>query len=147
MVTIPLRAIPAFGATLKVTVPLPAPVGPEEIAIQLTLLAAVQLQFWALETVTELVPPLDPVLKLGAESVNEQAVPGVMVSATADVILKSPVAADRKYWPGMPVKVTSQVAIPLESLNTGPVQTAGEGPAVLRKSTRCRPTFEMGNPC
>jgi hypothetical protein len=43
-VSVPLRSFPVFGATLKVTVPLPVPLAPEVMVIHEALLLAVQAQ-------------------------------------------------------------------------------------------------------
>jgi len=54
-VIVPLRAGPVLPATLSPTVPLPVPVAPEVIEIQVAPLAAVQLQDAPLETLTDAV--------------------------------------------------------------------------------------------
>ena len=54
----PLRAGPAFAATLNRTVPLPTPEAPEMIVSQDSLLVAVHVQVAAADT--ETLNPLDP---------------------------------------------------------------------------------------
>ena len=50
-VTVPVRTLPVFAATLNVTAPLPAPLALARTVIQATLLPAVQAQPFA--TVTD----------------------------------------------------------------------------------------------
>src|SRR5260370_566473 len=59
-VSVPERAGPEFGATEKLTVPLPAPLAPAVIVIQLTLLTAIQLHPAPDVTVTDPGPPPAP---------------------------------------------------------------------------------------
>ena len=57
-VIVPVRDVVAeFAATVNVTVPLPDPLAPPVIVIQVALLAAVHAQPLPLVTVNELVPP------------------------------------------------------------------------------------------
>jgi hypothetical protein len=57
---VPVRALDAFVATLKLTVPLPVPLAPPVTVIQPLLLAAVQLHVEPAVTVTLPVPPAVP---------------------------------------------------------------------------------------
>ena len=62
IVSVPVRALPEFDATLKVTVPLPVPLLPDVIVSQPALLAAVHGHPDAADTATELpAPPLLPI--------------------------------------------------------------------------------------
>jgi len=58
IVSVPVRAPPVFAATVNVTVPLPVPLAPLAIVIQLALLLAVHVQPDCVVTVTG--PPVPP---------------------------------------------------------------------------------------
>ncbi len=55
-----MRAVPAFGATMNATDPLPVPLAPDVTVIQFAVLFAVQLQPAPAVTVTVPVPPRTP---------------------------------------------------------------------------------------
>lgn len=57
MISVPVRAALVFAATEYETAPLPVPVEPAVIVIQLALLRAFQLQELPVTTFTEPVPP------------------------------------------------------------------------------------------
>jgi hypothetical protein len=56
-VSVPVRATPVFGATLKAAAPLPLPLAPDVIVIHDALLWAVHAQPVPEETATCAVPP------------------------------------------------------------------------------------------
>ena len=62
MVSVPVRSAPVFSATVKLTDPVPVPLAPLVIVIQLTLLTAVHAQPVCVVTVTG--PPLPPFLPM-----------------------------------------------------------------------------------
>jgi hypothetical protein len=68
MVKVPLRAAPLLAATAYVTVWLPNPLLPEDIAIKPELLTALHPHVDVAMTFTVPVPPADPNDWLGAES-------------------------------------------------------------------------------
>jgi hypothetical protein len=59
MVIVPVRVLPALVATEKLVEPLPVPLAPDVIVIQLSLLAAVQGQVEFTVTDTDPVPPVE----------------------------------------------------------------------------------------
>jgi hypothetical protein len=59
IVTVPVRATPAFAATVNDTVPLAVPLAPDAIEIHATVLTAVHGQ--PVEAVTDTDVPADPV--------------------------------------------------------------------------------------
>ena len=59
-VSAPLRAAPPFAATVKATVPLPLPVAPDEIVMNVALLVAVHAHPVGAVTGTDPVPPAAP---------------------------------------------------------------------------------------
>jgi hypothetical protein len=68
MVQVPVRLDPVHEATEYPTVPLPDPLDPEVMVIQLALLEAVQVQPEVAVTLTVPVPPLAPKVWLVGES-------------------------------------------------------------------------------
>jgi hypothetical protein len=82
--SVPLRAAPVFGATVKATAPLPLPVAPDEIAMKVALLVAVHAHPVAAVTGTDPVPPV-------AANADAVMVPAVTVQEGAVV---RPVAVD-----------------------------------------------------
>ncbi|MFN7919502.1 MAG: hypothetical protein U0Q16_05360 [Bryobacteraceae bacterium] len=74
-VSVPVRAGPVLAATLNPTVPLPDPEAPDEIVIQASLLAAVQLQPVPETTLTDAAPPAGVADMLGADSAKLQVAP------------------------------------------------------------------------
>ena len=57
MVSVPLRSLPSFLATLIVTVPFPTPLAPDVTVSHDALLAAVHAHVLPVVTATEAVPP------------------------------------------------------------------------------------------
>ena len=83
MLSVPLRAAPEFAATVNATVPLPLPVAPDEIVMNVALLVAVHAHPVAAVTDTDPVPPAAP-------NVDALMVPVVMVQE----VLVEPVGVD-----------------------------------------------------
>ena len=71
-VSVPVRAAPVFAATRKLTPPIPEPLPPLVIVIQLTLLTAVHGQLVPLDTESPLVVPCDGTVKLVGVTVYTQ---------------------------------------------------------------------------
>ena len=63
-VNVPVRSGPVFAATTKFTPPMPDPLAPLVIVIQLTLLTAVHAQLVPLDTESPLVVPFIGTVKL-----------------------------------------------------------------------------------
>ena len=85
-VSVALRAAPAFGSTVKATVPLPLPVAPDVIARKVALLVAVHAHPVAVVTGTDPVPPVAPnVDAVMAPAVTTQE-GGVVVAGAVDVL-------------------------------------------------------------
>jgi hypothetical protein len=88
--SVALRAAPAFGATVKETVPLPLPVAPDEIAMKVALLVAVHAHPVAAVTGTDPVPPVAPnadAVMAPAATTQEGA---VVVAVAVDVLFLQP---------------------------------------------------------
>jgi hypothetical protein len=64
--TVPLLALPGFGATFSLTVSPPVPVSPRLTSIQEVLLTAFHEQPFVAETLTSITPPLTPADSLAA---------------------------------------------------------------------------------
>jgi len=62
IVSVPVRALPVFAATLNETLPSPVPLAPEVIVSHAALLVAVQLQPLVVDTATGDPPPPDALI-------------------------------------------------------------------------------------
>jgi hypothetical protein len=90
IVTVPLRAVPGFGATVSTTLPLPVPLAPDLIVMNAELLTAVHAHVAALvPTLTVRVSPppfalalFDPMAKAHA------AAAGVVVVVVVDGVVE-----------------------------------------------------------
>jgi hypothetical protein len=87
MVIVPVRCGPVFAATEKFVVPLPAPLAPAVIVIQVSLLAAVQAQPVAVATLTDPVPPAAATLCEVGLRVNAQPLACVTVNVWSAMVI------------------------------------------------------------
>jgi hypothetical protein len=94
IVSVPLRAVlPAFGATEYPTVPLPLPLAPEAIVIQVALLRAVQEHALGAVTATLPLPPTAATEALVGEIANVQVVAACVTVNVCPAIVRLPVMA------------------------------------------------------
>jgi hypothetical protein len=75
---VPVRAGPVFAATLKETAPLPTPLAPVTMEIQLAARLALQLQPFCVFTFTDPLPGFAVKDWPDEERVNVQEAPGVV---------------------------------------------------------------------
>src|SRR4051812_5831520 len=87
IVTVPVRPASVFPAITSCTVPLPDPLFPEEIPIQLALLVAVHEQPPGAVTPTAIVPPPLAMFCVDADSVNEQPASCVTVNVRSPAVI------------------------------------------------------------
>jgi hypothetical protein len=104
MVSVALRAAPAFAATVKATVPLPLPEAPDEIATKVALLVAVQAHPAAAVTGTDPDPPAAPnaeAVMAPAETVQDGAVVVLFLFEHATDSKRTVAAKRRRFENGM----------------------------------------------
>jgi hypothetical protein len=127
MVSVALRAAPAFDATVKATVPLPLPDAPDEIATKVALLVAVQAHPAAAVTGTDPDPPAAPnaeAVMTPAETVHDGVVVLLLLLLEHATDSKRTVAGRRRRFEnGMYAD-----CLPL-ALSDGPI--GGRGPSHL----------------
>src|SRR5206468_4252463 len=115
IVSVPVRAAPAFALTVNATVPLPLPEPPLEIAIQLAFDAAVHAQPALVANATEPLPPAAVNDALVGAMAYAQEMPACATAKVRPAIVSEPW---RVAWP--------EFAATLKRTCPGPVPLAPE---------------------